>query len=113
MRHPLSMSSMTRAVLTLAAVVAGPLVGQPLSPASPSAKSVKTEKTWTPPHTPHGVPDLQGVWTNNTVTPLERPKELAGKEFYSEEELQALAKRERERLSQIEEEGQPPATTQA
>ena len=33
-----------------------------------------------------GQPDLQGVWTNNTVTPLERPKDLAGKEFYTDAE---------------------------
>src|SRR5215470_1190220 len=26
-------------------------------------------------------PDLSGIWTNATVTPLERPKEFAGKEF--------------------------------
>src|SRR3979490_2604748 len=66
-------------------------------------------KAWTPPHTPDGKPDLQGVWTNNTVTPLERPKELAGKEFYTEAELQALANHEREQLVQVEDEGQPPA----
>ena len=26
-------------------------------------------------------PDLQGIWTNATVTPLERPKQFEGKEF--------------------------------
>ncbi len=31
------------------------------------------------PHTPDGHPDLQGVWTNATITPLERPAALAGK----------------------------------
>ena len=31
--------------------------------------------------TPDGQPDLQGIWTNATLTPLERPKELAGKEW--------------------------------
>lgn len=30
--------------------------------------------------------DLQGTWTNGTVTPLERPKELAGKAFFTEAE---------------------------
>ena len=39
-----------------------------------------------PPRTPDGRPDLQGVWNYGTVTPLERPIELAGKEFFSEEE---------------------------
>ncbi len=28
---------------------------------------------WTMPRTPEGTPDLQGNWTNATVTPLERP----------------------------------------
>lgn len=37
--------------------------------------------------------DLQGVWTNATPTPLERPKELAGREFYTDAEMAANAKR--------------------
>ena len=36
--------------------------------------------------TPDGQPDLQGYWTNLTYTPFERPKELAGKPFYTEQE---------------------------
>ena len=43
-------------------------------------------KRWTAPRTPDGQPDLQGIWTNATITPLERPKELAGKEFFTEQE---------------------------
>ena len=38
------------------------------------------------PHLPWGAPDLQGVWDFRTVTPLERPEELAGKEFLTDEE---------------------------
>src|SRR4029077_10236943 len=76
---------------------------------SSPAKTAAVSKAWTPSRTPDGKPDLQGVWTNNTVTPLERPKELAGKEFYTEAELQVLAKQERERLGQVEDEGQPSA----
>ena len=41
---------------------------------------------WTVPRTPDGQPDLQGVWDFRTITPLERPEELAGKEFLTEEE---------------------------
>ena len=37
--------------------------------------------------------DLQGVWTNATPTPLERPKEFAGREFYTDAEMAANAKR--------------------
>jgi hypothetical protein len=74
---------------------------------SPAAKTTPAHKAWTPPRTTDGQPDLHGVWTNNTLTPLERPKELAGKEFYTEAELQDLAKREHERLIQVEDQGQP------
>jgi hypothetical protein len=36
--------------------------------------------------TPWGDPDLQGVWTNQTPIPLERPDAMAGKRFYTAEE---------------------------
>ena len=48
---------------------------------------------FSPPRTPWGHPDLQGRYTMETFTPLERPAHLAGKEFFTEEEaaeLQAL-----------------------
>ena len=41
----------------------------------------------TVPRTPWGHPDLQGIWNNATTTPLERPSELAGKEFLTAEEV--------------------------
>jgi hypothetical protein len=83
-----------------------PAAGQALSPA---VKATTTGKAYTPPRTPEGVPDLQGVWTNNTVTPMQRSKELAGKEFYTEAELAEVQKRERERYAQDEADGLPPA----
>jgi hypothetical protein len=43
-------------------------------------------KTWTPPRTPDGHPDLQGTWSTATLTPLERPADLAGKQFFTEQE---------------------------
>jgi len=46
----------------------------------------------TPPRTPDGQPDLQGTWNNGTVTPLERPRDLAGKEFFTKEEAAAYEK---------------------
>ena len=49
-----------------------------------------SEKTWTLPRTPDGQPDLQGYWTTQTFTPLERPEYVAGKEFFTEEETAAL-----------------------
>ena len=77
---------------------------------TPKAKTAAVVKgTWNPPRTPDGQPDLQGVWTNNTVTPLQRPKEFAGKEFYTQAELAAIQKRQRDRLAVNYVEGEPPA----
>src|SRR5579863_7350665 len=78
--------------------------------AVPKAKPAAAGKTtYTPPRTPDGHPDLQGVWTNNSVTPLQRPKELAGKEFYTDAELADVQKAQRERLALDDQEGEPPA----
>ena len=38
------------------------------------------------PRTPWGDPDLQGLWTNATVTPFERPANLSGKAVLTQEE---------------------------
>jgi hypothetical protein len=45
---------------------------------------------WKQTRTPDGQPDLQGIWTMATFTPLERPANLAGREFFTEEEAAAL-----------------------
>src|SRR5215510_16511930 len=37
-----------------------------------------------------GEPDLQGIWTDEFQTPLQRPARYAGKEFFSDEERAAL-----------------------
>ena len=42
------------------------------------------------PRTAWGQPDLQGVWTFRTITPLQRPRGLADKEFLSDEEAAKL-----------------------
>src|SRR5688572_9967390 len=39
-----------------------------------------------PARTPWGDPDLQGLWTNSTITSFERPAELAGKAVLTEQE---------------------------
>ena len=50
-----------------------------------------TADSWTPPQTPWGHPDLQGIWgLGYTFVALERPDDLAGKEFLSDEEVAAL-----------------------
>jgi hypothetical protein len=58
-------------------VPARPLRAQAASPASRATTVART---------PWGEPDLQGIWTIETLTPLERPKEFANREFLTEEE---------------------------
>ena len=69
----------------LAVILAAPLPGQV------SAKAKKAV-----PRTAAGHPDLQGTWTNATLTPMERPAELAGKATLSDEEARAYEKKDLE-----------------
>ena len=54
---------------------------------------------WTPPRTPEGVPDLQGVFTFRTITPMQRPDRLEGKVTLSDEEASAFEESENTRLN--------------
>jgi hypothetical protein len=81
----------------LAVMLAAPLPGQP-----PSAASLTKAKTWTVPRTPDGHPDLQGIWTNATITPLERPAALAGKATLTDAEALALEKYSAEDLAKVD-----------
>src|ERR1700676_1465358 len=40
--------------------------------------------------TPWGEPDLQGIWTDETDTPLQRPAKYAGQEFFTAEQRAEL-----------------------
>jgi hypothetical protein len=63
------------------------------STAGTTAKASPRDKTWTPPLMPDGHPDLQGIWLNNSATPLERPKALEGRQFLTDEEVAELKRR--------------------
>ena len=49
--------------------------------------------------TPHGDPDISGIFTFRTITPLERPEALAGKSSLTAEEAAAFEASERTRLN--------------
>ena len=57
---------------------------------SSAAETKVSSKTETPPRTPWGDPDLQGVWSYATLTPLERPASVGGREFFTREEAAKL-----------------------
>jgi len=59
--------------------------------------SMTAAKVWTPPRAADGHPSLEGYWTNASFTPLERPAELASKEFFTEAEAAAWQKQRIER----------------
>jgi hypothetical protein len=63
-----------------------------LLPPSPVAGQ---DSTWVVPRTPWGHPDLMGIYTNKTITPVQRPVELADREFLTKEEMLRI---ERERI---------------
>src|SRR5262245_12044779 len=48
------------------------------------------------PHTSDGHPDLQGIWSYATITPLERPTELSGKAVLTAEEAAEQERRNAE-----------------
>ena len=50
-----------------------------------------TPEASAPLRTPWGDPDLRGVWDFRTITPLERPKELSGKDILNDQEAAEFA----------------------
>jgi len=66
---------------------------------SASTGLAQAPKKWTPPKTPWGDPDLQGVWNDATSTPLERPNGLAGKGVLADEEAAEFAEQLANNLS--------------
>jgi hypothetical protein len=78
------------AVLVIALVASAPFVaGQ--APGAPAARTAPD--VWAPELGPDGHPDLQGVWLNDSATPLERPKLLEGRTSLTEEEVAELRRR--------------------
>jgi hypothetical protein len=75
----------------------GVLLGAAVSAQRPPAPAAGG-RAWTGPRTIDGQPDMQGFWTNDTYTPLERPAEFAGKEWFTAEEAAAYARRRLEQF---------------
>jgi hypothetical protein len=88
---------LSSSMLTVAIATAGALVSVPVTRASAQAPAASV----TPPApaltTPWGEPDLQGIWTDETDTPLQRSPKYASQEFFTATQ-QAELDRERSAL---------------
>ena len=76
--------TLARQFLVVAVAIAG---------ASLTAAAQQKAKPWTQVRTAWGDPDLQGTWTNETITPFERPTTQANKPFLTPAEAAALEAR--------------------
>src|SRR5579864_2454999 len=91
-RRLASMSVPAMIVAVVSISVAGQAPSQPSK--MPAAVAIDKAKivpnNYTVPRTAWGDPDLQGVWSYATTTPLQRPDAQAGRETLTEAEIQAL-----------------------
>ncbi|MCU1336800.1 MAG: hypothetical protein JWO19_2381 [Bryobacterales bacterium] len=82
-RYLVSISALAAA----AALITLPIAGQ--APSAAKAKQAKTGKAYTPPKTPWGDPDLEGVWPGNMGVPMQRPAALGERATLTDEEFAA------------------------
>jgi hypothetical protein len=68
----------------VAVAVAGAVIPVLISGASAQAPAASGTGSDPVLKTPWGEPDLQGIWTDETTTPLERPATYATQEFFTE-----------------------------
>jgi hypothetical protein len=79
-------------VLVAATLVAGSVLVVSLAAQSGAAGAGAAPAGWKVPRTPDGRPDLQGVWGNNSVTPMTRPTQWNDKTSLTDAELEDLKK---------------------
>lgn len=77
MSRPKKFIALLAAMLAVVLLAPAPVAGQdPTAAADPAAF-----------RTPWGDPDLQGIWSYATITPLQRPTALAGRQYLTDEEV--------------------------
>src|SRR5258707_9965517 len=89
----MSSRSLTSALAVAIVLISGVLASGHTRPSAPAAKTTPAAETWTPPKTPWGDPDLQGIYTSDDYmnTPLERPTADGEQLYFTEGELAEAA----------------------
>ncbi len=87
--------ALAAAALVIGSVVVGSLGAQAPAPAPGAAPAA-----WTMPRMPDGHPDLRGVWGNNSVTPMTRPRQWKDKTALTDAELEELKRTAAEYVDQ-------------
>ena len=89
----MSSRSLTSALAVAIVLISGVLASGQTRPSAPAAKTAPAGETWTPPKTPWGDPDLQGIYTSDDYmnTPLERPTAYGERLYFTEGELAEAA----------------------
>jgi hypothetical protein len=98
-RRLIALSAGVMAIVGLASLTVVPVAGQSARP--PAAKAKASER-WTPPRTPWGDPDIQGVFSNadEYSLPFERPTEFEGRRLddISAEELAKIVEQRQRQI---------------
>jgi len=100
----MSAAAVLRSAALTTAVFVLVFVRPVVSPAAAQTSSVQTtggaaKRASALFRTPHGDPDLEGVWNFATATPMERPRELAGRETLTSQEAAEFEAEVRENAS--------------
>jgi hypothetical protein len=92
MRRPLALLlAVGFAAVTLAAQSSTSSTPSTSAPgAKPATAAAKPAGAWKAPRTPDGHPDFQGVWSNNSVTPMQRPAQWKDKSELTDAEVKEL-----------------------
>ena len=84
MRERFSGSTKSGSLILAVMAACGAVMAGPIDPAAAQAPAASAAAPAPALTTPWGEPDLQGIWTDETDTPLQRPPKYANQEFFTE-----------------------------
>ncbi len=90
MRVPVVKALAVLAVPAVAVILASSTSAARQASSDATAGAAQPDPAWKALRTPFGHPDIQGVWSFATYTPMERPAQFAGKEYFTPEEAKAF-----------------------